>query len=153
MAQWPVSRIRPSPTFVSSALSPFSDYRFDIHHLEFCQLLVVSRRDSLEIFMIIFGSGQQKKSGIWSQFCRIGIWRFEFSIVVLWVFRQIFVAGTNSAQWSFRHKIVDKQYYSASWGILQFFFFSAVIAVRLCRDICGKRRNFLLKQTKIVLWQ
>ena len=63
------------------------------------------------------------------------------------------MAGTNLAQWSFRHKIVDKQYYSASWGILQFFFFSAVIAVRLCRDICGKRRNFLLNEPKIVLWQ
>ena len=32
------------------------------------------------------------------------------------------MAGTNSAQWSFRHKIVDKQYYSASLGVLQFFF-------------------------------
>jgi len=63
------------------------------------------------------------------------------------------VAGTNSAQWSFRRKIVDKQYYSASLGVLQFFFFFAVIAVRLYRDICGKRRNFLLNETKIVLWQ
>jgi len=26
------------------------------------------------------------------------------------------VAGTNSAQWSFRHKNVDEQYYSASLG-------------------------------------
>ena len=32
------------------------------------------------------------------------------------------MAGTNSAQWSFRHKIVDKHYYSASLGVLQFFF-------------------------------
>jgi len=56
------------------------------------------------------------------------------------------VTGTNSAQWSFRHKIVDKQYYSASLGVLQYFFFFAVIAVRLCRDMCGKRRNFLLKK-------
>jgi len=37
------------------------------------------------------------------------------------------VAGTNSAQWSFRHKIVDKQYYSASLGIAVIFFFFAVI--------------------------
>ena len=62
------------------------------------------------------------------------------------------MAGTNSAQWSFRRKIVDKQY-SASLGVLQLFFFFSVIAVRLCRDICGKRRNFLLNETKIVLWQ
>jgi len=48
---------------------------------------------------------------------------------------------------------VDKQYYSASLGVLQFFLFFAVIAVRLCRDICGKRRNVLLNETKIVLWQ
>jgi len=38
------------------------------------------------------------------------------------------VDGTNSAQWSFRHKIVDKQCYSASLSIAVFFFF-AVIAV------------------------
>jgi len=63
------------------------------------------------------------------------------------------VAGTNSAQWSFRRKIVDQQYYSPSLGVLQFFFFFAVIAVRLCRDICGKRRNFLLNETMFVLWQ
>jgi len=62
------------------------------------------------------------------------------------------VAGTNSAQWLFRHKIVDKQYYSASLGIAVFFFF-VVIAVWLCRDICGKRGNFLLNETKVVLWQ
>jgi len=63
------------------------------------------------------------------------------------------VTGTNSAQWSFRHKIVDKQFSSASLGVLQFFFFFADIAVGLCRDICGKKRNFLLNETKIVLWQ
>jgi len=62
------------------------------------------------------------------------------------------VAGTNSAQWSFRHKIVDKQFSSTSLGVLQFFFFFAVIAVRSCRDIWGKRRNFLLNETTIVLW-
>jgi len=39
------------------------------------------------------------------------------------------------------------------WGYCSFFFFFAVIAIRLCRDICGKRRNFLLNETKIVLWQ
>ena len=39
------------------------------------------------------------------------------------------------------------------WAYCSFFFFFAVIAVRLCRDICGKRRNFLLNETKIVLWQ
>ena len=33
------------------------------------------------------------------------------------------MAGTNSAQWSFRHKIVDKQFSSASVGVLQFFSF------------------------------
>ena len=33
------------------------------------------------------------------------------------------MAGTNSAQWSFRHKIVDKQFSSASLGVLQFFCF------------------------------
>ena len=63
------------------------------------------------------------------------------------------MAGTNSAQWSFRHKIVDKHYYSASLGVLQFFFIFAVTAVRLCRDICVIRRNFSLNETKIVLWQ
>ena len=42
------------------------------------------------------------------------------------------MVGTNSAQWSFRHKIVDKQFSSASLGELQFFFFFAIIAVRLC---------------------
>jgi len=41
---------------------------------------------------------------------------------------RFFVAETNSAQWSFMHKIVDKQYYTASLGIAVFFF-SAVIAV------------------------
>jgi len=34
---------------------------------------------------------------------------------------------------------------------LQFFFFFAVIAVRLCRDICGKRRNFLLNKLLLLL--
>jgi len=29
----------------------------------------------------------------------------------------------NPAQWSFRRKIVDKQHYSASLGVLQFFSF------------------------------
>jgi len=46
----------------------------------------------------------------------------------LGVFREVLVAGTNSAQWSFRHKIVDKQYSSASLGFAGFFLF-AVIAV------------------------
>ena len=39
------------------------------------------------------------------------------------LFWQVFVTGTNSAQWSFRHEIVDKQYYSASMGIAVFSFF------------------------------
>jgi len=33
-----------SRTFFSSSLSLFSDYRFDICHLEFCRLLVLSGR-------------------------------------------------------------------------------------------------------------
>jgi len=62
------------------------------------------------------------------------------------------MAGMISTQWSFRYKIVDKQYYSASLaGYCSFFF--VVIAVWLCRDICGKRGNFLLNETKVVLWQ
>jgi len=40
----------------SSSLSPFSDYRFGIRHLELCLLLVLSRRDSVEIWMNIFGT-------------------------------------------------------------------------------------------------
>jgi len=62
------------------------------------------------------------------------------------------VAGTNSAQWSFGRKIVDKQYYSASLGITVFFFFYNYCCL-LMRDICGKKCNFLLNETKIVLWQ
>ena len=37
------------------------------------------------------------------------------------------MAGTNSAQWSFRHKIVDKQYYSASLGIAVVFLFCSYL--------------------------
>jgi len=48
---------------------------------------------------------------------------------------------------------VDEQYYSASLGIAGFFLFFANIAVWLCQDICGKRRNFLPNETKIILWQ
>jgi len=55
------------------------------------------------------------------------IWRFLFSTVALGVFKQIPVDWTNSAQWSFRHKTVDKQYYSAGLGTAGFFL--AVIAV------------------------
>jgi len=62
------------------------------------------------------------------------------------------VAGTNSAQWSFGRKIVDKQYYSASLGITVFFFFYSYCCL-LMRDICGKKCNVLLNETKIVLWQ
>jgi len=43
-----------SRTFFSSALSPFSDYRFDIRLLEFCRLLVLSSRHPVEILMNIF---------------------------------------------------------------------------------------------------
>jgi len=32
-----------SRTFFSSTLSPFSDYRFDISHLDLCQLSVLGR--------------------------------------------------------------------------------------------------------------
>jgi len=46
---------RLSRTFFSSALSPFSDDRFDICHLEFCLLLVLSSRHPVEILMNIFG--------------------------------------------------------------------------------------------------
>jgi len=48
-----------SRTFFSSALSPFSDYRFVIRHLEFCRVLVLSRRDPVEIFLNIFGKSFQ----------------------------------------------------------------------------------------------
>jgi len=65
IAQRPVSRIRPELHFLSSALSPFSDYRFDIRHLEFCRLLVLSSRHPVDILMNILGkvfsSGRQKK--------------------------------------------------------------------------------------------
>ena len=37
------------------------------------------------------------------------------------------MAGTNSGQWSFRHKIVDKQYYSASLGIAFFSFLQLLL--------------------------
>ena len=69
------------------------------------------------------------QSGIQSQSCRIGIWRFLFSIVALRGFRQVFVAGTNSTQWSFRHKSVDKQHYSPSLGIPVCFLFFLLLAV------------------------
>ena len=38
------------------------------------------------------------------------------------------------------------------WGHCSFFFFFAVTAVRLCRDICVIRSNFSLHETKVVLW-
>jgi len=44
-----------SRTFFSSALSPFSDYRFDIRLLELCRLLVLSSGHPVEILMNIFG--------------------------------------------------------------------------------------------------
>jgi len=44
-----------SCTFFSSALSPFSDCRFEVRHLEFCRLLVFSSRHPVEISMNIIG--------------------------------------------------------------------------------------------------
>jgi len=61
------------------------------------------------------------------------------------------VAGTNSAQWSFRHKIVDKQFSSASLGVLQFFSVLQLLLLDYVKIL--KRRNFLLNETKIILWQ
>ena len=37
------------------------------------------------------------------------------------------MSGTNSAQWSFRHKSVDKQYWFASLGTVGCFLFFAVV--------------------------
>jgi len=48
-----------SRTFFSSALSPFSDYKFDIRHLEFCRLLVLGSRHPVEILINIFGKNFQ----------------------------------------------------------------------------------------------
>ena len=61
------------------------------------------------------------------------------------------MAGTNSAQWSFRHKIVDKQFSSASLGVLQFFSVLQLLLLDYVKIL--KRRNFLLNETKIILWQ
>jgi len=48
-----------SRTFFSSALSSFSDYRFDIRRLEFCRLLVLRSRHPVEVLMNIFGKSFQ----------------------------------------------------------------------------------------------
>ena len=61
------------------------------------------------------------------------------------------MAGTNSAQWSFRHKIVDTQYYSASLGIAVFFFLQLLLFDYV--EMFVKKGNFLLNEANIVLWQ
>ena len=61
------------------------------------------------------------------------------------------MAVTSSAQWSFRHKIVDKQYYSASLGIAVFSHFCSYCCLIMPRYL-WKKRN-LLNETEIVLWQ
>ena len=63
------------------------------------------------------------------------------------------MAGTNLAQWSFRHKIVDKQYYSASLGIAVCFSFLQLLLFHYFEIFMEKGCNVLLNETKIVLWQ
>jgi len=63
------------------------------------------------------------------------------------------MAGANLAQWSFRHKIVDNQYYSTSLGIAVCFSFLQLLLFDHVEIFMEKGRNFLLNETKIVSWQ
>jgi len=66
------------------------------------------------------------------------------------------VTGTSSAEWSFSHKIVDKQYYSASLGIAVFSFLQLFLQLLLfgyVKMFVEKIHNFLVNETKIVSWQ
>jgi len=92
----------------------------------------------MNIFGKSFVLDDRKNLEYRATFCRIGIWRFLFSIIALGVFRQVLVAGTKSAQWSFRHKIVDEQYYSASLGIAGFSLF--------CKYCCLIMSRYLWKK-------
>jgi len=83
----------------------------------------------------------------------MGMWCFEFNIVVCEFLGRFVWLGRIRHSGHLGIKLWINISLPQVWGYCSFFLFFAVISVRLCRDICGKRRNFLVNETKIVLWQ